>query len=90
MADRGFNIRSYEEAEKIVRRGFERNEAYMRSLISSVTRDGEYADGLDYSGLLRQTRRILGVAEKMLKSRGKVRDRAEDVRDQREAQGEFF
>jgi hypothetical protein len=69
MIERGFNIQGYEEAGRIVRRGFERNVYYMRSLIAKVTGDGAYADNLDYRGLLTNTRRIIAVAEKILKDR---------------------
>ena len=78
MEQKGFNIRGYAEAEQIVKRGFERNEAYMRDLIADVTGDGDYVDGLNYGGLLRDTRRILSVAEKMLESRKAKTTRLED------------
>ncbi len=86
MTDRGFKIESYEQAQRIALRGFERREIYMRSLVSSVTGDGAYADGLGYSDLSRQTRRIIYVARKMLKDR----DKSIDVQCQREVQGELF
>ena len=63
MAEINFHIRSYERARQIIR-SFSTNEIYLRTLVVKVTGNSEYADSLDYSGLLREGKKIRGIARK--------------------------
>ena len=69
-----YRINSYDRAEEIVD-NFSINQNYLRSLIARITDNGEYADGLDYRGLLREGRKIKGIAEKILRSRAFVKNK---------------
>jgi hypothetical protein len=63
-----YNIKGYDRAQKIVD-NFSSDEIYLRSLISNVTGNGEFADNLDFRGLLREGHKIKGIASKILKSK---------------------
>jgi len=65
----GFNINGYEDAQQIVSGYNERNESWMRDVVAKATRKPAYADGLGFGELIRDARRIHGVAQKMLKRR---------------------
>jgi len=60
------NLHRYDKlrAERILGE-FTRTEIYMRSLISGVTGNGSYTDGLNYSELIRESMKILGVLRKI-------------------------
>ena len=64
-----YEIGSYERAERIVRDFDRGNRIYLKSLVSGVTGNPEYADRLDYRVLLHEGLKIKGIAQKMLRSR---------------------
>ena len=65
----GIKIRSYKRAQEIVdgigSNGY--SEIYLRSVVSSVTGSGSYADGLSFAELQSEKHRILGVARRVLR-----------------------
>jgi len=69
-----YNIASYRDAEFILEK-FTFNEGYLRNLVFYVTNDGVFADGLDYKGLKKEGHKIKGIAEKILKSRDKDKNK---------------
>ena len=70
IIDRDFSYRvnGYEDARQIIS-NFSREKRYLKSLIARVREDGDYADNLDYRGLLREGNKIRGIAKRILKSR---------------------
>ncbi len=74
-----YRIRGYGRAQEILD-GFSTNERYLRSLVANVTGDGDYADGLDYSGLISEGRKIRGIAKRILRSKAsRLETRAEQT-----------
>jgi hypothetical protein len=69
-----YDVRGYEQAENIVDRLVIGNAPSMRSFVASFTNPG-YADSLDYRGLVRESRKIRGIAQKMLRTREEVIER---------------
>lgn len=65
----GYKIDSYDLAERIVK-DFNKDGRWLKSVVTRVTGDGDFADRLPYSGLLHQGYRIRGVAQKILRIRG--------------------
>ncbi|MDO8508698.1 MAG: hypothetical protein Q7S27_03365 [Nanoarchaeota archaeon] len=61
-------IGNYGRAQEIID-NFSRDSRYLRSLIANVTDDGEYADSLDYGGLIREGLKIKAIASEVLKSK---------------------
>ncbi len=82
MGNTRYIVKGYEMAERIMRDFDRGNRAYLKSLISAVTQNGEYADSLDYSGLLREGLKIRGIAQKMLRNRESALEKlGEEIRD---------
>lgn len=63
--ERGYKINGRVDAERIYH-NFDWNEKYLRSLVSEVTGNKDYADSLDYAGLRREGHKIKGIVLKIL------------------------
>ena len=69
-----YKIRGYTQARDIIEGGFV-SEDWMRSVVSSVTGDGEYAGTLPYNRLRGEMHKIIGIARKVLDSREQAKER---------------
>lgn len=59
------NLPDYKRARQILADFNPQNEKYLRSLVSSITRNGAYADGLDFGALRREAFKIKGIVKKI-------------------------
>ncbi len=64
---KGFKIRGYKHAEEIL--AWPTNYNALRLLVYDVTRDGDFANSLDETGLRHQYHRISGLAKTILSHR---------------------
>jgi len=70
-----YKINGYSHAERIAK-NFVRQRTYLLSLVENVTGDSEFAESLDWNGLLHQGYKIRDNAYKILKNRTQAEERA--------------
>ncbi len=75
MMRRDYIFMSDEQAQRILAYGPSKNEKYLRSLISEVSENRVYAEGLDYSELLLQGRLMFQIASRRFGSKIAIRDK---------------